>query len=337
MMSEGDPSPRIGRRRVLQIMAAAGVAGGLYGLGLMRGGGQIHTVREGRVLMGTQINLILHGPDADRCRQAVQDAFARMASLSGILSRHDQSSELAQLNRDGQLATTSPALRTVLDLAENISRSTDGAFDVTVLPMLALYGRDRLPERQQLEAALALVDYRRIERQGTGLVLTRPGMGITLDGIAKGYIVDEAVATLRAAGFANVYVEAGGDLMVTGAKPAHEPWRIGIRQPRETSGPMTVLSSAAALAVATSGDYLQAFTIDLRHHHILDPRTGMSPPELASATVTAPTVALADGLATAAMVLGPERAITALTRFPGCEGLFVGKDLRQYKTSGFAA
>ena len=337
MMSQRDPSPRFARRRVLQIMAAAGVAGGLLGLGLMRCRGQVHIVREGRVLMGTQINLIVHGPDEDHCRQAAQATFARMATLSAILSRHDQSSELARLNRDGRLASASPALCTVLDLAEGISRGTDGAFDVTVLPLLALYGRDRLPEPQQLEAALALVDYRKIERHGNDLILDRSGMGITLDGIAKGYIVDEAVATLHTAGFTNVYVEAGGDLMVTGAKPADEPWRIGIRPPRGQSGPMTVLSSTTALAVATSGDYLQAFTADLRHHHILNPRTGMSPPELASATVTAPSVALADGLATAAMVLGPERAIAALTRFPGCEGLFVGKDLRQHHTSGFTA
>ena len=98
---------------------------------------------------------------------------------------------------------------------------------------------------------------------------------------------------------------------------------------------MLVLSLANNLAVATSGDYFQAFTDDLRHHHILDPRTGMSPPELASATVTAPSAALADGLATAAMVLGAEGAKAALARFTGCEGLFVGKDLGRTATPGF--
>jgi thiamine biosynthesis lipoprotein len=163
-------------------------------------------------------------------------------------------------------------------------------------------------------------------------------MGVTLDGIAKGYIVDQGVATLRQSGFDNVYVEAGGDLMVTGAKPAQQPWRIGVRQPRpEMDWQMPVIATTAPLAIATSGDYMQAFTEDLRHHHILDPRTGMSPPELASATVTAPSAALADALATAAMVLGPQRAAAAVESFAGCAGLFIGKDLRHYRTSGFQA
>ena len=327
--------PRFNRRQVLRIMAAAGIAGGLCGLGWARGQKRIRTIREGRVLMGTQINLIVHGPDENRCRQAVDDTFDRMASLSAVLSRHDPASELARLNREGKIDTASPALQAVLALAGDISRATGGAFDVSVLPLLALYSRGQLPLPEDLVATRALVDYRGIKTRDGGVELDRPGMGLTLDGIAKGYIVDEAVAVLRASGFASVYVEAGGDLMVTGAKPDRTPWRIGIRQPRPDSGPMLVLSLANNLAVATSGDYFQAFTDDLRHHHILDPRTGMSPPGLASATVTAPSAALADGLATAAMVLGAEGAKAALARFTGCEGLFVGKDLGRTATPGF--
>jgi FAD:protein FMN transferase len=96
-----------------------------------------------------------------------------------------------------------------------------------------------------------------------------------------------------------------------------------------------VIATYSPLAVATSGDYMQAYSDDLLHHHILNPRTGLSPPELASATVTAPSVALADGLATAAMVLGPKRALAVLEKYSGCEGLFIDKDLHQYRTTGF--
>jgi thiamine biosynthesis lipoprotein len=98
---------------------------------------------------------------------------------------------------------------------------------------------------------------------------------------------------------------------------------------------MAVIAATSALAVATSGDYMQAFSDDLRNHHILDPRSGRSPAELASATITAPTVALADGLATAAMVLGPEQALRMLASFEPCQGLLIGKDLRQYRSAGF--
>jgi FAD:protein FMN transferase len=327
---------QIGRRKFLQIIALAGAAGGLYQFGLLGGTSGGKVVRQSRPMMGTEINLIVCGPDEDACLETVRSTLGRMEALERVLSRHQADSELSRLNREGVLPAASADLSAVLNLAGDISRRTEGAFDITVLPLLQLYGRDRLPARDELSRCLALVDYRGIERQGPGLALARSGMGITLDGIAKGYIVDQGVAALRQNGFDNVYVEAGGDLMVSGAKPAGQPWRIGVRQPRpEADWHMPVIATTAPLAIATSGDYMQAFTDDLRHHHILDPRTGMSSPELASSTVTAPAAALADALATAAMVLGPERALAVIETFDGCEGLFVGKDLRRYRTSGF--
>lgn len=327
---------QIGRRKFLQIIALAGTAGGLYQFGLLGGTSGGKVVRQSRSMMGTEINLIVCGPDEDACLEAVRSTFGRMEALERVLSRHQADSELSRLNREGVLPAASTDLNAVLDLAGDISRRTEGAFDVTVLPLLQLYGYDRLPAEEDLLRCLALVDYRGIERQGSGFALGRPGMGITLDGIAKGYIVDQGVAALRQNGFDNVYVEAGGDLMVSGSKPAGQPWRIGVRQPRPVSDwQMPLIATTAPLAIATSGDYMQAFTDDLRHHHILDPRTGMSPPELASATVTAPAAALADALATAAMVLGPERALAVIESFDGCEGLLVGKNLQRYRTSGF--
>lgn len=326
----------IGRRQFLQIVAMAGATGGLYHIGLLGGKEGDQVVRFSRSMMGTEINLIVCGPDRESCLQVAQSTLERMGELERIFSRHRADSELSRLNREGVLPVASAHLAEVLGLADDISRRTNGAFDVTVLPLLQLYGRDRLPDSTQLNHCLALVDYRKIERQGSTLTLTRPGMAVTLDGIAKGYIVDQGVATLRAAGFDNVYVEAGGDLMVSGTKPAKQPWRIGVRQPRpEIDWRMPIISTTTPLAIATSGDYMQAFSDDLRHHHILDPRTGMSPPELASATVTAPSAALADALATAAMVLGPERSMAAIGTFAGCEALLIGKDLRQYRTNGF--
>ena len=101
----------------------------------------------------------------------------------------------------------------------------------------------------------------------------------------------------------SVYVEAGGDLMVTGTKGNGRPWRIGIRNPRPERTDELIVIGLEDKAIATSGDYMQPFTPDFRHHHIIDPRTGIPPPQLASSTVTAPNVALADSLATAAMVL----------------------------------
>lgn len=336
MSAQHSSRSRIGRRQFLQILAFTGIAGGLYGLGSLRSSTKGHTIRQSRIMMGTQINLVVHGPDADQCLQATQATFARMETLQHIFSRYEPDSALARLNTTGSLSAAPTELLEILDLANHISNATDGAFDITVLPLLQLYAHDRLPEQQHVNEALQLVDFRAIEKRGNYLTFARPNMGITLDGIAKGYIVDQGVATLNSIGFADVYVEAGGDLMVTGNKPEGQPWRVGVRPPRShVPGAMPVISTFSPLAVATSGDYMQAYSDDLQHHHILNPRTGMSPPELASATITAPSVALADGLATAAMVLGPIRALAVLEKYAGCEGLFIGKDLHQFRTKGF--
>lgn len=339
MQQHSVPFPRICRRGFLQIVAAAGAAGALWHFGLRPKNLPLHTVRESRIMMGTQINLIVHDQDQKRCENAIHSTFARMDELISRLSRHDPASELSRLNRHGTLPDPSEDIRQVLLLAGNISTSTEDAFDVTVLPLVELYtgaqAGKTLPDENKVNAALQLVDHKKVHISDSAINLKQKGMGITLDGIGKGYIVDQGVATLRSNGFTNVYVEAGGDLMVSGTKASSKPWRIGIRNPRPEKASELIVVEMSNKAVATSGDYMQPYTADRRYHHIIDPHTGISPPELASATVFAPTVALADGLATAAMVLGPERALAALESMADCEGFFIGKDLQQYRTKGF--
>ena len=328
--------PRFNRRRFLQIVAVAGAGAGLYQFGIRPTDAVPHIVRESRNMMGTQINLIVCGPDQDACLQGVEATLQKMGEVEQLLSRHQKESELTRLNRYGAVNKPSQPLQSILSLARDMSEATDGAFDITVLPLLDLYATDRLPTEEQLNTARSLVDFKAVEWTGDKAAFTHPGMSITVDGIGKGYIVDQGVAVLQQLGFNNVYVEAGGDLMVSGAKPQGKPWRIGVRNPRpENVEEMMVMEVSRPTAIATSGDYMQWFTEDMLHHHIIDPRTGISPPELASATVTAPSVAMADGLATAAMVQGPEKALATLEGMEHCEGLLIGKDLRQYRTCGF--
>ncbi len=291
--------------------------------------------------MGTQINLIAYGPDHDTCLDAVESTFTRMESLVGMLSRHDPASELSQLNRNGIIDRPGKDIREVLLLGKNISRTTDGAFDVTMLPLQELYSLKKsshpLPSDADLHETLKMVDYTKLAISQDAIQLRKKGMAVTLDGIGKGYIVDQGVAEFKNKGFDSVYVEAGGDLMVTGSKVAGKPWQIGIRNPRTDSPNELIVMGLSNKAVATSGDYMQPFSADLRHHHIIDPRTGISPPELASATVTASSVALADALATAAMVMGPEKSLQTFAALPDCECLLIGKDLNQFKSKGFQA
>jgi thiamine biosynthesis lipoprotein len=255
-------------------------------------------------------------------------------------SRYRPESEVSRLNRTGRIENASDELLELLRLSDRISRLGEGAFDVTIQPVLDLYRRHLedvhgLPAPAAIECALQQVDYRSLYVEERNVMFTRPAMAITLDGIGKGYIVDQAVAALKQRGFSNVLVEAGGDLVASGERAPGTPWRIGVRSPRSGIPKLETRFDARDRAVTTSGDYMQPFTPDFAQHHIIDPRTGSSAPELASSTVTAPTASLADGLSTLTMALGTRRSLEILEELPDCEGYFVSKDLGVTKTTGF--
>lgn len=326
------------RRDVLKILALAGGAGLAWKAGWF-GGSTPQPVSRKRVLMGTTINLTVVGDDADEAARVAESTLARMAALEAELTRYRDDSAVGRLNRSGEITDAPTSLLEVLRLADHVSQAAEGAFDVTIQPLLDTYSdelsaRQHLPSTADIEKARRLVDQRRVTVDGTRVTLA-PGQRLTLDGIGKGYIVDAGVATLKAAGFGNVLVEAGGDLVASGRRAPDRDWTIGIVAPRPGISRVQARVDASDVAMATSGDYMQPFTPDLKQHHILDPRTGHSAPELASATVTAPTAALADALATAAMVLGPKQATALIEAQPGCAGYFVSKSLDVTQTAGF--
>lgn len=327
---------RFSRRGFLQIVAVAGAAAGCWKLGLFAAAEKLQVARRSQPIMGTVLNLTVYGPDRDQCEEALTQTVATMQRLETKMSRHMPGSELSTLNRTGVLKNPDPDLQGVLSLAQTISKQSSGSFDITILPLLALNERGYgFIDSRDHDAARKLIGYEKLQISQGVIQLSQPGMGISLDGIGKGYIVDRGVDSLRDFGFDNVYVEAGGDLMVSGKKEKDNPWRIGIRNPRPQHKRKLVVLKVSDKAVATSGDYFHPFTPDLKNHHIIDPRSGFSPPELASCTVTAPNVALADGLATALMVLGKDAALDFIEPMPGCEAYMVTKNLEEYNTTGF--
>ncbi len=329
--------PLVSRRGALRIFALGGAAAAAWSLGWWRRAGLPRATRAA-TLMGTSVHLTLVGDDPAACAAAADATLAHMRALESLLTRHRADSEVGRLNATGRITRPSAALRDCLTLAREISELGDGAFDITVQPVLDVYRAalraHRQPDAGEIAAVLPLVDQRALRFDESAAWFTRPGMRITLDGIGKGYIIDRGVAALRARGFANVFVEAGGDLSAAGQREAGAPWRIGIRPPR-AGGALQARFEARNQAVATSGDYMQPFTPDYRQHHIIDPRTGRSSPELASSTVVAPDAATADALATLTMVLGPARSRALLEQRPDCEGYFVSKRLGVIQTSRF--
>ncbi len=326
---------QISRRNFLKIIAVGAMAGATAKLGL-DALSVPERVSATRLLMGTVVNLTIVSDDRVAAQSAIETTLARMSELESVLSRFQPESQLSQLNRSGHLDDTSPALLGLITQAQTLSNLSGGAFDITVKPLVDLYQRHQaengeLPPAAEIEAALALVDYRQIQVDGAQIAFAQPRMSITLDGIAKGYIVDEGVSVLKALGFDNVLVEAGGDLLASGQKSAEEAWQIGVQSPRKAQSGLLEKLAVKDKAVATSGDYMQAFTADMRQHHIIDPRTGYSAPELAGATIMAPSAMLADGLATAVMVLGSQDGLALAEKLPGCGAYLADKNLKVFK------
>lgn len=291
-------------------------------------------ITETRFLMGTLVNLTLITEDEQAGRVTIAECLDHMEELERILSRYQAESQLSQLNRNGYLDYADTNLVTVLREAIAISALTEGAFDVTVKPLIDLYQNGMLSS-PAIATELAQVGYQYLDVQPTRVAFSYPGMAITLDGIAKGYIVDEGVSILQQHGFQNVLVEAGGDLVASGKKAESSPWHIGIQSPRQQKNRLISSFSVSNQAAATSGNYRQAYSNDLMAHHIVDPRTGRSSPELASATVVAPNAMLADALATSVMVMGPEHGLELIERLNRCEAYLVANDSNIIHSSGF--
>lgn len=323
----------ISRRRFLKIVAGAGLAAGVSaGLARrLRPELSAGRVTETRTMMGVVVNLTVAAPNTAAAQDAVEATFAEMARLIAIFDHRRPQSPLARLNRDGRLPAPPPELVDVLTLARHYGALTAGAFDVTVKPLFDAH-RAGLP----VEPFQDLVDYGRLHVRDSAITLARPGMAVTLDGVAKGRVVDGAVATLRRLGFAHILVEAGGDLAAHGQRGDGAPWRIGVTHPRQGAVSLASLSLTGR-AAATSGDYAHTFSSDYSQHHILDPRRGRSPADLASATVLAPTATDADALSTAALVLGPDAGLALLQRLPHVEGVLVTKEMTTRHTTHFPA
>ncbi|MCG8353700.1 MAG: FAD:protein FMN transferase [Chloroflexales bacterium] len=331
------------RRQALCMLAGgAGVS-----IAAALGGGlaaqrQPHTIQEMRLLMGTLVSLTLVGADDHSVRATATALFDRMAELESIMSCFKTDSQVSILNREGCLSAPSSELYTVVQHALTISTLSGGAYDPTVKPLSDLYAatwrtQRRLPTADAIARARARVDYRNLIVTANELRFAQPGMGLTLNSIAKGYIVDAGVAILNAHGFTNVLVDAGGDLRAAGTRALGQAWQVGIATPRAGHGAGLLAEFGITDgAIATSGDYQQAYTDDRSQHHILDPRTGYSPQELASVTVTAPHTALADGLSTAVLTLGVAEGLALMRRFSGCEAYLVTKALEVVHTPGFA-
>lgn len=262
---------------------------------------------------------------------AAADAIATtlddLARLEARVSSWTLTSDTSAVNEAaGALPVrVGPELLALLTLSLRWGRRTGGAFDVTGGPLYELWRQARAdrrrPEPAALAAAHALVGQDKVTLKDGAVQLALPGMRLGFGAIGKGFAADRASAALRARGFANHVIDAGGDLVLAGRRGTR-PWDVGVRHPRHRG--MLARVRATDCAVATSGDYEQYETIDgVRHGHIIDPRSGRPALGVVSVTVFAPTGATADALATGLFVLGPREGLALVGRLRGTEALFV--------------
>lgn len=329
------------RRDFIKISAVATAIVGLGAVGIRKAlaGGQIQQVHDTRLLMGTYATLTLVTDEIDSSAWAAIDtAFDCMQGLEPILSHYRPDSQLSQLNAAGVLIGASQPLIEVLERSLDLSNLTGGAFDVSVQPVLDLYRTAMvaggLPAAHDLAAARRLVDFRQIRLDGPNVRLGLPSMALTLDGIGKGYVIDQGAQVLLSRGFTNVLVDVGGDMQGYG-RAGSGAWRIAIQAPADPQNAIVGTTRIENAALATSGDYFNAFSADRRHNHIIDPRTGDSPQELSSVTTLAASACFADALSTSLMVLGTRAGLALVDRLPGVEALLIGKEGQAYRSSGF--
>ena len=274
-----------------------------------------------------------------RARAALDEAMAEVMAVDALMSLYRDDSQLVALNASGRLARPDPRVLEVLRHAQTVSAQTGGAFDVTVQPLWSLFAkaqaRGGLPTADEIAQARAMVDWRDLQVSDDEATLRRPGMGVTLNGIAQGYAADRALIAARRHGVEHALFLAGAYVSL-GRNEQGEDWTLGVQHPRNPDAIAAKLALDGR-ALSTSGDYETFFTPDFQHHHIFDPATGDSPTELASASALAPTGMMADSLSTSFMVLGAERSLALATKLPGVDALLIGKDGRRWRTPGLPA
>ena len=253
-------------------------------------------VTTARPAMGTLVSLSALARTRGRADEAIGRALEEMDRLIAIFSRFDGASALTALNGAGRLAGPPPELAYLVARALRYHDITGGAFDITVAPLVNLL-RERLgglapraPTEAELREARALVGTARVAGSPKEIRFGRAGRGITLDGIAKGCIVDAMADRLGRAGIRHFLINAGGDIRTAGTGPGGRAWAVGVHDPR-ASGTFPDVLPLTDGAVATSGGYEIFFDADRRFHHIVDGRTGLSPNHHASVSVLAPTAA----------------------------------------------
>jgi len=310
-----------------------------------------HVIR-GRT-MGTTYSVKVVTEDAGSIAGVKEKIDRRLGEINRSMSTYQKDSEISRFNRFNQVGLKfkiSNDFFQVMRAGQKIHRLSGGAWDGTINPLVDLWGfgrkgrLDKVPSNKEIAALLPDIGFDQIEVVSPGyLVKKRAAVTVDLSAIAKGYGVDEVAELLRNHGYKNYLVEIGGEIFAAGHRKDNTPWRIGINRPRVDAAFDEVYAVVALgnQGFATSGDYRNFFEVDgVRYSHVLDPRTGFPVSNgVVSASIISGNCTMADGIATAVMVMGVKKGLEMIDRLDGVEGLIVveqhnGK-LADFPSNGF--
>jgi thiamine biosynthesis lipoprotein len=285
-------------------------------------------------LMGISFDVSVYASSEKVANETVEAAYTRVRQLNAIFSDYEPDSELNRLCKTagtGQAVAVSPELWALLVRSAEYSKQSDGAFDVTVGPLVRLWRKARkskvLPTPEQILAAQKLVGYEKIrfDHEKKTVELTVPGMQLDLGGIAVGFVCDDIQKIFHSRGLNRFMIDASGDLLLGDPPPDEAGWKIGVApllNAEDAPPSRHVLLRNAA--VSTSGDAFQHVEFNgIRYSHIVDPKTGLGLTDRSTVVVIAKDCTAADALSTTVSVLGPERGLKLLTTQPDTAALIV--------------
>lgn len=293
-------------------------------------------IEETRPMLHTAVQIKAWG---DKAAPAMAEAFAEMERVNSLFNNYDNASEIAAVNRQagGSAVAVSPETMELLQAAKYYSGLSGGAYDITVGPLLKLWGFAREnpgrtggePTATQIRKARALVGCNALELTDRPPARTarlpKAGMWIDTGSLSKGYCADRAIAVLKKHGVSGALVAAGGTICTLGRKPDGSAWKVAVRHPRKEDF-MTFVPVVDA-SISTSGDYERFYKKKGRRvGHIIDPRTGRPVERMQSVSVIAKTGLATDALSTTLFVLGPEKAKALIDRLPDTSALMVTAD-----------
>jgi thiamine biosynthesis lipoprotein len=287
-------------------------------------------------VMGTEVTFSAYSADPDAAEHAFAAAYDEIRRVEKLMTDWERpgepESDIVKINKAAgkKAVKVSPETIEVIEKSLEMSRRSEGAFDITFAAMHGLWKFDEdmdksIPSPEEIEKRRKLINWRDVlvnVKSGT-VKLRRVGMRMGLGGIAKGYAVDRCSAVLRTAGLKNFMVQAGGDLYVAGRKGSAN-WMVGVRDPR--GGPRDIIGRMPIEdhAFSTAGDYERGFVLNgRRYHHIIDPKTGYPATASREVTIFAPNAFLADALDDSVFILGPKKGMELIDSYPDCATLIV--------------